>query len=373
MIETTRASADRLVVLLPSDPAGSDGAADWWLVRGGAIIESGSGREWSIHASDRLLVQVGLAPTGALRIAFPDTPAQAGDRQRVAIARLAALDSSISDPATLHAVAAPLGGKASGTLVVLVANDIMLGWLDWAKRNGLRLEHVAPAAMILPLGETWRRAALGGDRMLGRAGCIIADEPGLADALLDGPVEPLNQDEVEGAVVKLATDPSPDLRSGRFARRRLLVDRSQWRPIGLLAASLVLVSTLVALVEIVKLERSTARLDAETLAVAQRIAGPAATLESAEALVANRAGPSATSVSASFAGLLARLAAEPDVSVANLAASSGTIRATLASPTPDQANRVFQALQRDGYRVNAAPRQSTDGRTMIDLTIGLGS
>lgn len=370
VIETRRGMRDRLVVLLPADPAAAGGAADWWFISGDTITARGSGEEWRGYAADRLVLQIGLAPSAALRIDFPDTPAGAAERQRLAIARLAALDRAIADPATLHAVAAALDGE-DRALVAVAANDIMLGWLAWAEREGLVLDHIVPAAMVLPLDDEWRRSAVGGDRLLGHLGCVVPDEPGLADALLDGPAEPLDGEALDLAIVRVAHDPRPDLRSGRFVRRRLLIDRARWRTIGLIAASVALVTTLVALVEIVKLERATARLDAETLAIAQSVAGPQVTLTTAEAAVAARGGGGG--VSAHFARLLSRLAAERDVSVVNLAATSGTVRTTLASPSPDRASRVLQALQRDGYRVAAVPRQSPDGRALLDLTIGGGA
>lgn len=373
VIATTTALPDRLVVLLPADPAGSGPAAYWWLVRGDAIAERGSGSEWQALALDRSIVQVGLAPIASLRLAFPEAPAGATARQRLAIARLAALDSSIADPATLHAAATSRPADGDAMLVAVAANDMMLGWLDWAERSGLTLDHIVPTAMALPLGDGWRRAGIGDDRLLGRAGCVVPDEPGLADVLLEGPAEPLDAAAVDSAIVRLAHDPRPDLRTGRFVRRRIIVDRSQWRTIGLLAASIVLVTTLIAVIGILKFERSAARLDRETLAIAQRAVGPTASLDTAESLLAGRAGAGGAGVSASFARLLFRLGSERELRLVNLAATSGTIRATLASPNPGAASRVLQALQRDGYRVSATPRQSTDGRTVIDLTIGHGA
>jgi general secretion pathway protein L len=47
----------------------------------------------------------------------------------------------------------------------------------------------------------------------------------------------------------------------------------------------------------------------------------------------------------------------------------GTFAVTLAAPAVDAINRILVALQRDGHRVTAVPRQSPDGRAMVDVTI----
>lgn len=368
VIETRRQARDRLVVLLPADPLHGGAAADWWLMTGDTVTAQGSGEEWQAIAAGGGVIQIGLAPSNMVRIDFPHPPIEAAERQRLGIARLAALDRAIADPETLHAVAAPISASTDDVLVAVVANDAMLGWLDWAERHGLRLDHVVPSAMVLPLGEEWRRAAVGGDRLLGRRGCVIPDEASLADVLLEGAADPLDDVAVAQGLARVASDPRPDLRVGRFARRLVVIDRAQWRTIGLIAAAIVLVTALAALVEILKLERATARLDAETLAIAQRVAGPQVTLEGAEAALAAHGARSG--VAEPLARLLSRVAGRGDVRIASLSAASGTISASLVAPSANLLDSVVQQLQRDGYRVDAGPKGTTEGHASIDVTIG---
>ena len=61
---------------------------------------------------------------------------------------------------------------------------------------------------------------------------------------------------------------------------------------------------------------------------------------------------------------------EQSVGITSLSyAPDGTLSVTFASPTVDPINRVLLSLQRDGYRVTAVPRQSPDGRSMVDVTV----
>ena len=74
-------------------------------------------------------------------------------------------------------------------------------------------------------------------------------------------------------------------------------------------------------------------------------------------------------MAAAVSGLLARLQSERDVSLTALGFSRGTLSATLAAASVDSINRILLALQRDGYRITAVPRQGGDGRSMADVTI----
>lgn len=372
VVTTARQAGDQLLLLLPDAPAGHGALVHWWHFREATLLDQGQGDGWLALAAGRDADIIGLAPTTSLRMVFPELPSGGQDRQRLAVARLAATDRLLADPATVHAVAAIQAGLSGGAVVAVAGNDRILGWLDWAERLNVRLDHIVPAAMVLPLGSHWVGAAVGNDRMIGKDGAVIPDEPDLKDALVDDPVEAMEQDAVIGALARLAANPRPDLRSGRFARRRIMIDPAQWKLIGSLAAAIVLVTVLTAIIQVLKLDSATSRLNAETLEIARKVAGPSTTIETAEAAVARRAGTSGGPVSTSVAGLLARLANQPGIALASLASSPGGVTASLSAPSPQSANFIIQALQRDGYLVTSVPRQSGDGRTQVDLTIREG-
>ena len=368
-VRISERSADTLLVALPDVAAPGDGNAHWWRVSNGALVERGAGREW-IEAAPGTRV-IGLAPATRVRT-LPTAPdaGTANLKQAIAVARNAAVEDSLGDPETLYAVTAALDDERLVTAVV--ANATMLEWLDWSAGLGARIDRIVPSAMVLPRGDEWVRATVGSNMLIGRADLIIPDEPALVEALVEPGIEPdlLDPAAFDDALVRIAANPVPDLRSGRFAARRVIVDRSTLRQLGVLLLLIGLITLVTAIVEIVRLDRSRITLDAQSLAAAQAVAGPGVTLASAEADLAARAGASSGgAMAAVMSGLLARLQAEREVSVSVLGYSRGTLTATLAAASVEGINRTLLALQRDGYVVTAVPRQGSDGRSMADVTI----
>jgi type II secretion system protein L len=271
----------------------------------------------------------------------------------------------------LHSAGAALDGERPTIVTAVVANAKMQEWLDWADGLGIRLDHIVPAAMVLPLDEEWAAVQVGSERILGHRGMVLP-RSALEDAILgegEQPVE-LDPQSLELALMRLAAVPVPDLRTGRFVRRRrIVIDRASVRELALLTLAIILVTTLIAIVEIVRLDRSRAALDAETLEIARAAAGPSGTLEDAEAALAARSGPAAGgSLSSGLAAVLARLQPEQNVSLAALGYTGGTLSFTLSGQGPDAINRVLLALQRDGYRVTRC-RGGGDGRTFADVML----
>lgn len=359
-----KTTGDALLVLLPVEPVGADSTAHWWRLADGALVESGNDASW-IEGSGSV---IGLAPTSRLRLEFPESDETGDQRQRMTVARLAALEEGLSEGGTAHAVAAMAPSQDDRLVVAVAANDVMIGWIDWAERHGIDLGPIVPAAMAVPLTGRWTRAVIGNDRIVAGHGTVLPDEPGLTDALVDGEVALVDDDALGAGLAAIAADPVPNLRIGPFARRRVIIDRARWGLIAALVAAIILVTTLTAIVQIVKMNRATAALDAETLAIAQKIGGANVTIDTAEGIVAARAGGSG-GLSGPVANLLARLQQEQNVTVTTLGYAPGQVTTTLAAPGAVDANRLIAALQRDGYRVTAVPRQSSDGRTMFDVTI----
>ena len=370
-----RAAPAALLVALPQAPVGGDSMAHWWLVIGDRV-ETGAGSEWlaiaaDIEARPRL---IGLAPAALVRLTFSTQPeGAASPRQAATIARMSALDQSLGELETLHSATAVLAGDPRTMVTAVVANSKMQEWLDWAEGLAVRIDHIVPAAMVLPLADQWTSASIGSERILGRRGMVLPEEPSLKDALLGESDQPdeLAPDALELALVRIAEAPEPDLRTGRFARRgRIVVDRNKVRELALLTLAIFLLSALIAVVEIVKLNTSRSALDAETLAIARQAAGSSVTLDNTEAALAARAGPaSGGSLSSGVAAVLARLQPESTVSLSMLSYSGGTLSFSVSSQDPSAINRVLLALQRDGYQVSAAPRSQGDGRMLTEVTV----
>lgn len=365
--------ADTLLFALPEAPDGERRATHWWHVVDGEMVSAGSGDEWLNFASRRRKL-IGIAPAAQVRLSFSDKPPAATNKQAEAVARVAAVNSSLGDDETLHSASAV---AEDGRIVTAVTDkEAMGGWLDWAKTLGSEPNLVVPAGALLPLSDGWTAATFGEAHVIGRRGTVLPDEPALTECVVgDANVETLNDEEVRSALARAAEAPLIDLRTGRFARRRhIAIEGGRLRELAILAGLIPLVLLAWALVAIFKLERSTDRLDAETVSVASAALGKPVTIETAESELAQRAGGSA------FGGLLPPLTAtyqalqqEQSVSLTSLSyAPDGTLSVTFAAPTPKEVNRVLLALQRNGYRVTAVPRQSPDGRAMVDATVRSG-
>ena len=365
-----------LFVALPHDPPSSDGIVHWWRITGDEV-EAGVGSEWLALAGETRSRVIGLAPAALVRLAFMiPVEGVASPRQAATIARVDALEHSLGDPETLQTASNLVEGDPPTMVTAVAANSKMQEWLDWAERLAIDIHHIVPAAMVLPLGDEWTAFSLGSERIIGRRGIVLPDEPTLKDALLGESEQPIEMEtrNVELALARLSDVPRPDLRTGRFARRRrIVVDRTSVRVLALLTLAIILMTTVIAAVEVLKLNASRSALDAETLEIARAAAGPSVTLDNAEAMLAARAGQAGGGgLSSGVAAVLVRLQPEQNVSLSALGYRGGTLSFTLSGQGPDAINRVLLALQRDGYRVTAVPRTQGNGQTLAEVTLGNG-
>ncbi|MFP5328528.1 MAG: type II secretion system protein GspL [Alphaproteobacteria bacterium] len=365
-----------VVFILPQVPDSQQLEASWWLVDDRRVLDSGTGIDWIALAGGgepgrRKLVA--LAPAASVRTEFTDRPPSASERQASSVARLAAIDMSLGESPALHAVSTVDGDKV---LTAVVDNGLMLAWLDWTRAVAVDPDHVVPVGALLPSSEDWTVATIGTEEVIGRAGTVLAFEPELAAHIVGNrEAAVLSQQEVEAAIVAAASQPPLDLRTGRMARRRrIVVDRDRIRKMALIALMIPLLALIYVLVAIMKLNAATDRLNGESLAVAGRVLGRPLALENAESDLSQRlGGGSYGGVMTPLTGLYSALQAEQSVSATELSyRPDGTLAATLAAPTLDAINRVLVAVQRDGYRITAVPRQAPDGRSMVDVTVRTG-
>jgi general secretion pathway protein L len=371
---------ETLVFQLPELPDRNRSEAHWWLVADGAVVDSGAGAEWTAMLADEASGrrrQVALAPAAAVRLSRAPRSASAATRaQAEAVANVAAADSSLGDRETLHVVSAGTDDPSDPIRTAVVDNGLMLAWLDWAQSFGADPSHIVPTSGLLPPSEQWLEARFGTDHVVGRNGLVLPFEPELAAALVgDAEVTSLSPKNAEAIIADAAIAPPIDLRSGRFARRaRFAIDRDRVRQLAVLAALALLLTLAWAAATLIKLDRSTDRLNDETLAIAEAALGRPVALGNAEAeLRARVGGQGYGGFRPMLAALYNSLQADAAVSSSEISyRSDGTMSITLAAATVDPINRLLLALQRDGYRVTAVPRQAPDGRTMVDITIRSG-
>lgn len=367
---------DALVFILPEVPDPEQLESSWWLIADGRILDSGTGSDWAALAGNddpEGRRYIALAPAASVRIEITEGPQSASERQAASAARLAAVEMSLGEPPALHAVSTLSGDKV---ITAIVDNGVMLAWLDWARGAGVDPHHVVPVGSLLPPSQDWTMATIGSERVIGRGGTVLAFEPELATHIV-GDREPtlLAQEEVEAGIVAAASKPPLDLRAGRMARRRrIVIDRERIRRLALLASMIPLLALISVLVAILKMNAASDRLDQQSLEVAERALGRPVALETAESELSQRLGGGTYGgVMTPLTGLYSALQSEQSVSSTELSyRPDGTLAATLAAPTLDAINRVLVAVQRDGYRVTAVPRQAPDGRSMVDVTVRTG-
>lgn len=368
--------AEALVFSLPAVPDSSRAEAHWWRVVDGAIAARGADSAWLALAAESEKL-IALAPAASVRLAVSETSSSASTpRQAATVARVAAIEQCLGDPDTLHSVTIPVPGEERTLVTAIVANSTMLEWIDWARALGVEPDHVVPSASLLPVGDRWAEASVGGEHLVGRRSLVVPNEPGLAQAIVgEAEVDEIPAEAIDAEIAAMAAAPILDLRSGRFAkRRRLVIDRDRLRELAILAALIPIITLVWAVVAIVQLENSSDRLDAETLRIAQSTVGRPVTLETAEAEMLQRLGTAASpGLSAPLAALYTGLQPEAGISSTQLGyRGDGTLSVTLAAPAVADINRLLVGLQRDGYRITAVPRQAPDGRAMVDVTIRSG-
>jgi general secretion pathway protein L len=362
---------ERLLLLLPSVCVPGDATAHWWHVANDTVLEQGTGKEWLARLAGGGVPLVALAPVASVRLSFPAAAGET-EKQKLGIARAEALAGSMAEPATLHAVAGLVDGR---TAVALAANGAMIEWLDWLKSFGADPFAILPAGLLLPVAEHWQAATLGSERMIGRSDLVLADEPVLRGALVGAEeVLELPPELVAERLLWLASVQPLNLRSGRFARRRLFVlDLARVRELAALALLIPLIGVAIALVTIIRLNQASDRLEAETARLASAALGQqvsAAAASSALDLRISEVPGAGGSPFAPLAAVYSQVQQVPGASVATLNwRPDGTLAISLAATRTEDVNRILLALQRTGYKVTATSRAGPSGQTIADITV----
>lgn len=360
--------SDPILLLLPAVLDRADATACWWRLSGDAVVAEGTDGAWRV--ADVPLIA--LAPVASARLEWPE-PQGETERQRLGVARAGAVQQGMADAATLHAVAGMVEDRLA---VAVTGNGQMIEWLDWLAAHGADPVAILPAGLLAPWSETWVAAVIGPERMIARAGLVAPDEPALRDALVEPgeEVAVLAPPALHQRMAWLAATLPLNLRTGRFARRRLLL--LDWRRVRELAALALLIPLLglaMGLILLFRLDSDSARLEDETARLASAAIGQQVTAAAAAAALDTRIGATPGAAGSPFAPLAAlyqqlqQLSGVTAVSVTYR--PDGTLAASLAATRVEDINRLLLALQRLGYRVTATTRPGTSGQTIADLTL----
>lgn len=359
-------------------PDGAEGQPRWMRVVGDAVVQAGEGTNWLSACGLAALPEgcvVMLVPPTALTplhfIAYPDLAV----RQGRAAARLAAVSDAIVSSDRLFAVDNGNDDPARPHIVASVTRADMIHWLAWAAQHGLDPDLIVPAPLFLPEPETgFVRGMVAGQAVV-RGADMAA--PGDMAALLisaDAPVRDISDAIVQDAMVAALSGPPLNLRSAEFAKvRRRTIDNRALGRMALWTGLILLASLLIALIGIARYRMEAARLDRESLALAQQVLPQTTDLIAAQAEVEARLaarGAGGSAFSAPLSGLMNAMQGAPGVSVTALSRDAdGLLRVTLAAARAQDINIVLVALQSAGFTITATSSQDPGGRTLADITV----
>ncbi|MES2781324.1 MAG: hypothetical protein V4657_00875 [Pseudomonadota bacterium] len=325
-----------------------------------------------IPATDDATAMAVIAPEDVrcTWLALPDLEA----RQAVGVAKLRAAEQSLG---LIHASAGLDFDDVVATATI--APDVMQHGLDRLALRGLNPDIVIPFALVLrPNSDGIFRAELDGMAVLKGAQIAIPDESVLRDICIgSAPIEQIDAETVRAMLLTASAAPLVNLREGMFAKRERTIwaSATQRMWIRRILTSLLAVTMMLTIITLAKYWRATSAENETALAAAQKIDPSIQDIEQAESALVNALNQKGL-VQGSFAplsaGLWRSVKASPNVSVRELRFTpDGILSVVLAAPTADNINKTLLAIQQDGFRITATPRQDASGATLVDVTMRL--
>lgn len=339
-----------------------------WQVTDGAWHDAGLLADAKFDLGEAVVMAVASpVMTRCLWSALPDLE----PKQAEGVARLRAAEESLG---AVHCAARHLGDES--VVTASIATGAMEQGLSRLMLAGINPDIVIPFALAISPSEQVIASEFDGIALLRGLNVAAPDEPVFRHHLIgQDEVEMLGGDTVRTMLLDACEAPLLNLREGTFAKRqqRALVTDNQREWIKRLFVGLVTATVLLTLVTLGKYWIATNAENDRALAAAQKIDPSIIDIAQAEAQV-DRALGQRGMASGRFmplsAGLWRTVKASPNVSVRELRyGADGILNVVLAAPDSNSANRALIAIQQDGYRITATPRQDTSGATLVDLTM----
>jgi len=360
-------------------PAGRDMPPNWYRVDGARIARRGRGTEWlPPERSDEQAEPVGrvmlVLPPHATTLHWIATPGMTA-RQGAAAARLMALEASIGEAGGLHAVVAANDDPEAPHVVAIASQSAMAHWVGWCAEHGIEQASFVPAGLLLPAPESgFVRGPVGGLEVV-RGGDTAFDGEDAAAPFIIGEqaVVPVPPETVDAALLDALEEPPLDLRQGSYAvARPRLFDRARLTRMLVMVGLMALASLLISLITIIRLNAEAARLDAQTVALAQTIDPAIADPEAADSrMTARLAGPGGRGgFTGMMAGVMTAMQANPNVVLNNVnQGADGSLRLQLAAGRAEEINDVLIAIQEAGWRISANAVQQRGDRLTADIMV----
>lgn len=340
-----------------------------WRIADGKWQACGALSEFLADADDEHVMAL-VAPADA-RCTWWTLP-DLEPRQAEGVARLKAGEQSLGP---VHAVARHLGDD--GVVTATVSPALMEAGLVRLAQHGLNPDIVMPFGLAIDVhAERLAKAEFDGLAVLRGQGLVAPDEAVFRDTLVGkAAVEEIDPAAVRTMLLSASEKPLVNLREGIFAKRERVVwaTAAQRKWLTRLAGALVIATLSFGIASWTKYISATDTENDRALAAAQKINPSITDIAQAEAQLdraLQRRGIAKGRFGPLSAGLWRAVQASPNVSVRELRyGSDGILVGVLAAPNADSANRALVAIQQDGYRITATPRQDGSGATLVDLTM----
>lgn len=344
----------------------------WWRLTDTLVAERGASIDALLRAPDERVVSI--VPARVVSVQSATLPGLA-DAQARAAARLLVAETSMTPVDGLHVATGIADANGQRTVAAIEATTMARHLAELATID-IDPDQVLPATTLLPrpaLG--FVRGVVAGETIVRGAELGFADDPVLTPLLVgEGPLEEVDDAAIERAMVAALLYPEVDLRQGVFAkRRRWIFEALHLRRIAALAATLLLLSIAIALIALIKLNATAARVERENLVRATAILPPGTVVTDPATQVAARLvavrGPGG-----GFAPLAAVVAeaanTTPGVELSALVfEGEGGLRATVRAATSAELQTFEAQLLSGGLAVVSGPIASNQGRPYRDLTV----
>jgi general secretion pathway protein L len=293
-------------------------------------------------------------------------------RQAESVAKLRAAQQSLG---LVHCSAAIDFEDVVATATI--ASEVMQFGLDKLRTRGLDPDIVLPFALSLPMQTGGVvRTEMDDMSVLRGPQFAIPDEAVLRDVFIgDADIETIDAESLQSMLLSASAAPLLNLREGNFAKRVQTAWFTAEQKIWLqrLLIALVIVTMTLTFATLAKYWVATASENDVALLAAQKIDPAIQDIDQAEGMLTaslNRQGKTQGDFAQLSAALWRSVKASPNVSVRELRYTpDGILSVVLAAPTSDNINKALVAIQQDGFRITATPRQDTSGATLVDMTV----
>ena len=358
-----------MTVIITRLPASDADDPTIWRITDGVWQDAGPLLEY-LPLADEDLVMALVAPADARTIfsALPDLE----PRQAEGVARLRAIEHSIGP---VHAVARHVIDDV--ILSATISPIVMEYGLVRLAARGLNPDIVIPAGFAVNASSEYIvRAEFDGMIWLRGPHFAIPEEPALRELLVgDKPVNDIEASVLQEMLATASALPLLNLRAGVFAKREHTVWATplQRRWIKRLIGGLVTATIVLGLVIWTKYKVATGAENDRALAAAQKIDSTIGDITVAETQLdrsLQQKGIAKGRFAPLSSGLWRSVKAAPNVTVQEFRfGTDGILTVALAAPNAASIDTALIAIQQDGYKVTATPRQDSTGATLVELTM----